>query len=679
MEKFKAYLLGNFEQAFILIILVTVFLINYYIPQKMAFLNFYFLPIIMAGYYLGLRLTVLGAFLCIILVATYTTLYPHQFIMPSTPTDLYLHIAAWGGFLILSGTVVGKQQEKLSSEIKQTLYLNKELQKNQEELKEANQALKNQSQDLEQSVRQRTEELEKSKQSVESLKTRVEEALFTTMDSSVAKLMIEGRLRNEKRSVSVMFSDLVGFTTYSEERSPEIAVRDLNRYLNDMEPILMDYRGHIDKYLGDGIMAEFGAPLDYEHYRLLAVLAAIKMQNKMTGGGEDYPWEMRIAIASGSAIMGLIGSKRKAYTTIGDVVNLAARMEKVCSPGTVLIDGFTLEGVRNFVEYSPMKDLSLSEVVDGKTESRLDELHQRLKEAAGDKEKAVLYHEIGKLHASIDEIHEALGYFEKSLHLEPDNVDLKVAFAEATMQREDKEKLKVKGKRNRVNVYEVTGLKDVLLDREKIPASLYDKYHHILDRIDVPEEVILPIEALDGSIGHSKTVAFLSYAIASEIGLAEQDSLDILRAGFAADMGKEIIHHHLLNRRGTLNNNEFKEVEKHPEESTRKLKSLGYESENIATIIRHSHERLNGSGYPDGLREDEISTGSKIVAVADAYSAMTAWRPYRERLEQNAALDEIRKSSENGIFDPKIVEILDRLISEDTLYYLHEAREAKQM
>ena len=224
--------------------------------------------------------------------------------------------------------------------------------------------------------------------------------------------------------------------------------------------------------------------------------------------------------ASGSAIMGLIGSKRKAYTTIGDVVNLAARMEKVCSSGSVLIDDFTLEGVRNFVEYRPMKDLSLSEVVDGKTESRLEELHQKLNEAADDKEKALLYHEIGKLHVSLDEIHEALGYLEKSLHLEPDNVDLKVAFAEATMQREEKEKLKVKGKKNRVSVYEVTGLKDVLLDREKIPASLYDKYHHILDRIDVPEEVILPIEALDGSIGHSKTVAFLSYAIASEIGLA---------------------------------------------------------------------------------------------------------------------------------------------------------------
>ncbi len=343
MEKIKAYLLNNFEQAFILVILVTVFLINYFIPQKLAFLNFYFLPIILAGYYLGLRLSVLGAFLCVALIAIYITLYPDQFAMPANRLDLFLHVGAWGGFLILSGTVVGKQQEKLSSEIKQTTELNEQLQQHQKELKEANFELNKHSKDLEDRVKERTSELEESKDAIESLKVKVEEALYDTMDSSVAKLMIEGRLRNEKRSISVMFSDLVGFTTYSEEKSPELAVRDLNRYLNDMEPILLNYRGHIDKYLGDGIMAEFGAPLDYDNYRLLAVIAAIKMQENMKKIG-DHPWEMRIAIASGPAIMGLIGSKHKSYTTIGDVVNIASRMEKICPPGSIIIDDLTLEG-----------------------------------------------------------------------------------------------------------------------------------------------------------------------------------------------------------------------------------------------------------------------------------------------------------------------------------------------
>jgi len=660
MEKIKSYLLANFEHSFILVILVTVVLINYYIPQKLAFLNFYFLPIILAGYYLGLRLSVLGAFLCITLITIYITLYPFLFTMPATRVDLYLHVAAWGGFLILSGTVVGKQQEKLRSEIIQTTTLNEQLQQHQNELKEANFALNKYSKNLEQSVKERTIELENSKQAVESLKVKVEEALYITMDSTVAKLMIEGRLRNEKRSVSVMFSDLVGFTTYSEERSPELAVRDLNRYLNDMEPILMDYRGHIDKYLGDGIMAEFGAPLDYENYRLLAVAAALKMQEKMANVG-DYPWEMRIAIASGAAIMGLIGSKRKAYTTIGDVVNLAARMEKACPPGSILIDDFTLEGVSPFIDSRPIRDMSLLENVNLKVEGKLDELHQRLNHAADDKERAALYQEIGQLHMSIDEAHEALKYFEQSLQLRPDNVELKVAFAEATMKREEQEKIKIRGKRNRVSVYEVIGLKDVLADREKIPAALYEKYHHMVERIDIPEDLILRVEALDGCIGHSKAVSFLSYAIASELDISEQEKAEILNAGFAADIGKEIIPHHLLNRRGVLSANELLEVQKHSMEGARILQTKGYESEKILSIVRHSHENFNGSGYPDGLKGEEIPIGSRIVMVADIYDALTSWRPYREILERAAALDEIGRLTEKGLIDPKVVEILNKL------------------
>src|SRR5207244_5672372 len=146
-----------------------------------------------------------------------------------------------------------------------------------EELNRANASLKDYTENLEYKVTERTEELEKSKHSIEALKAKVEEALYATMDSSVVKLLIEGRLRNEKRNVSILFSDLVGFTTHSEQNPPEIVIRDLNRYIGDMEPILLAYRGHIDRYMGDGIMCEFGAPLDYETYRILSVLAALKM------------------------------------------------------------------------------------------------------------------------------------------------------------------------------------------------------------------------------------------------------------------------------------------------------------------------------------------------------------------------------------------------------------------
>ena len=513
MERLKKYFQRNFEQIFILTILITVFFINYFIPQKIAFLNFYFLPVILAGYYLGLHRSILGAFFCILLVTVYAIIYPQHFTMSSSRVDLYLHILAWGCFLILAGAVVGKLQEKLNTKIQQTHQLNEQLMQQQQNLNTANLALKDYSENLESKVAKRTEELKKSKEAIETLKEKVENTLYATMDSSVVKLIIEGRLLNEKRKVSVLFSDLVGFTDYSEDRSPELLVRDLNRYLNDMEPILLNYRGHIDKYMGDGIMGEFGAPVDFEQYRLLAVLAALKMQQKMAQ--LDFPWKMRIGIASGPAIMGLIGSRRQSYTSIGDVVNLAARMEKACPPDSILIDDFTLEGIDNFVDVRLRKALPHSDETMGKTEKELEELLHQLNETSKEKEKAALYYKLGLLHMSLGEAHDAVSYFEQALQIQPDNVELKVAFAEATIKKDQSEKIKIKGRKKRVGAYEVIGIKDALLDREKIPLSFYEKYHQVENLISIPEDVILPVEALDGCIGHSRVVAILSYAIAS--------------------------------------------------------------------------------------------------------------------------------------------------------------------
>ncbi len=657
MERLKKYFQRNFERIFILTILITVFFINYFIPQKIAFLNFYFLPIILAGYYLGLRRSILGAFFCILLVTFYAILYPQHFIMSNSRADLYLHILAWGCFLILAGAVVGKLQEKLNTKTQQTHQLNEQLMQQQQNLNSANLSLKDYSENLESKVAKRTEELEKSKEAIETLKEKVENTLYATMDSSVVKLIIEGRLLNEKRKVSVLFSDLVGFTNYSEDRSPELLVRDLNRYLNDMEPILLNYRGHIDKYMGDGIMSEFGAPVDFEQYRLLAVLAALKMQQKMTQ--LDFPWKMRIGIASGPAIMGLIGSRRQSYTSIGDVVNLAARMEKACPPDSILIDDFTLEGIGNFVDVRLRKALPHSDEVVVKTENELEELLHKLNETKQEKEKAALYYKLGLLYMSLGEAHDATNYFKQALQIQPDNVELKVAFAEATIKKDQSEKIKIKGRKKRVGAYEVIGIKDALLDREKIALSFYEKYHQVENLISIPEDVILPVEALDGCIGHSKVVAILSYAIASEIGIYEQEKIEILQAGFVADIGKEIIPHHVLNRSGSsLSATEIQEVQKHPLEGQRLLKKMGYDSEQMIQIVRHSHENFDGSGYPDGLKGEQIPIGSRIINVADTYDSLTSWRPYRDRWDRNAAFDELKRGVQKGFYDPKIVKTL---------------------
>ncbi|MFC1523285.1 HD domain-containing phosphohydrolase [Thermodesulfobacteriota bacterium] len=663
MQKFKEFLFRNFEQFFILLILITIIVINYYIRHKVAFLNFFFLPIIMSGYLLGLYRTVMGAFLCVLLVSFYFGYFPQQFVLPESKLNMFLYLGVWGGFLILSGAVVGKLQTRLKQEHKQTIHLYDQLQENQEELEEAHDSLRDYSENLEEKISSRTDELEKSRQIVESLKVKVEDTLYSTMDSTVVKLMIEGRLRDEKRKISVMFSDLTNFTSYAERMSPELVIRDLNHYLSHMEPILLDFYGHIDKYLGDGIMCEFGAPHDYENYRLMSVVAGLKMQEKLSV--LDYPWKMRIGIASGSAIMGLIGHKRQSYTTIGDVVNLSARLEKACPPDSLLIDHKTMEGVSRFVDTRLLTDFGQSEELDEELLRQFDTIRQQLEKVASNEEKAVLLYELGRLHMSIMEAEEAAGYFTRALQIEPENTDYKIAFADASMKKEEYGKIKVKGREQRVAAYEVLGLKDVLLDRGKITARFHEKYKHALELITVPEEKLLRVEVIDGSIGHGKVVGLLCYAIGQKNGdLSGHDLDELFQAGYFADIGKEIISHHLLNRSlGGLSASEFSEIKKHSVESSRILKKMGFDSESLHQIVRHSHENVNGTGYPDGLKGDEIPYGSKILTVADTYDALTSWRPYQDRWDRSAAIDEIRKGVKTGRFDSEIVEALVEILS----------------
>ncbi|MCP5048969.1 MAG: adenylate/guanylate cyclase domain-containing protein, partial [bacterium] len=152
---------------------------------------------------------------------------------------------------------------------------------------------------LEERVSERTVELERSNTLIESLKGKVERALFTVMDPTVARMMVEGKLRNEKRRISVLFSDLQDFVGYSEKYPPETVVEQLNKYLSDMEECVNDYYGHIDRFMGDGIMCEFGAPVEYRMHTLMAVVAGMKMQERLRT--LNHPWKMRIGIATGPA------------------------------------------------------------------------------------------------------------------------------------------------------------------------------------------------------------------------------------------------------------------------------------------------------------------------------------------------------------------------------------------
>lgn len=148
-------------------------------------------------------------------------------------------------------------------------------------------------------------------------------------------LTSSGRLarEGESRDISVLFSDIRGFTTLSEKRTPQQVVQLLNRYFTLQVEVVFRHGGSLDKFIGDCIMAFWGAPLDDPRHAFNAVSAALEMAEvlqrfKAELGEEDADFDVGIGIHSGPAVVGLIGSdQRKEYTAIGDTVNLASRIE----------------------------------------------------------------------------------------------------------------------------------------------------------------------------------------------------------------------------------------------------------------------------------------------------------------------------------------------------------------
>ncbi|GGC89569.1 adenylate/guanylate cyclase domain-containing protein [Undibacterium terreum] len=151
----------------------------------------------------------------------------------------------------------------------------------------------------------------------------------------VKELVASGGLSRagESRQITVLFSDIRGFTGLAENRTPQEVVSLLNRYFSLQVEVIFRHGGSLDKFIGDCIMAFWGAPLDDEQHALNAVQAALEMsrvlqQFKQELGEQDKDFDVGIGLHSGPAVVGLIGSEqRREYTAIGDTVNLASRIE----------------------------------------------------------------------------------------------------------------------------------------------------------------------------------------------------------------------------------------------------------------------------------------------------------------------------------------------------------------
>jgi len=164
----------------------------------------------------------------------------------------------------------------------------------------------------------------------------------------------------EVREVSILFADISGFTSMSETMSPSSVALLLNDYLSRMTDVIFKYEGTLDKYIGDAIMAVFGAPLDMPDHAPRAIKAALEMQERLAEWNaerkEGPELRIRIGINSGKAVAGEIGSvNKKEYTVLGDTVNTASRLESsVAKPGSVVIGANTLALVEGMFECQPL-------------------------------------------------------------------------------------------------------------------------------------------------------------------------------------------------------------------------------------------------------------------------------------------------------------------------------------
>jgi adenylate cyclase len=188
----------------------------------------------------------------------------------------------------------------------------------------------------------------------------------TTFSKFVSKDVVDELLKNPnmialggaRKEITIFFSDVRGFTTLSESLSPEELVKFLNEYLSTMTDLIIEYKGTIDKYMGDAIMAFWGAPVALEDHAYYACVASLAQMNKLKELQKSWiernlsSIDIGIGLNSGHAVVGNMGSSHQMnYTVMGDTINLGSRLEGSNKTyGTnIIISEYTYEKVKDRV------------------------------------------------------------------------------------------------------------------------------------------------------------------------------------------------------------------------------------------------------------------------------------------------------------------------------------------
>jgi putative two-component system response regulator len=195
------------------------------------------------------------------------------------------------------------------------------------------------------------------------------------------------------------------------------------------------------------------------------------------------------------------------------------------------------------------------------------------------------------------------------------------------------------------------------------------KLRSYISELEHAEQVIFSlaraVEAKDKyTEGHCERLSILAQRIGEELKLSEQDITVLKRGGILHDIGKIAIDDSILQKEGPLTDDEFMIIKTHPEigeNICRPLKTL----QPLLPMIRFHQERYDGSGYPDGLKGEEIPLLARIIGIVDTFDALTTDRPYRRAVSVSEALQIMEKETILGLWDPKIFEVMKTIIIRD--------------
>jgi len=206
----------------------------------------------------------------------------------------------------------------------------------------------------------------RAKQREDDLRSRADQ-IKRTFQRYVAPAVVERLLSDpsqvslggQLQDVTVLFADLRGFTTWSARRDPQEVFSILNQRMTLAANAIIEQEGTLDKFLGDGVMALFNAPLAQEHHSLRAVRAALTMQARMIELPElstESPMRFGVGICTGQAMVGNVGTPQLLnYTAIGETVNLAQRLQQAAQSGQILLNPNTNTLLLGQVKSSPIR------------------------------------------------------------------------------------------------------------------------------------------------------------------------------------------------------------------------------------------------------------------------------------------------------------------------------------